>query len=87
MKERSLKDSSGTIYIVKDFVKKRHDARKAIHVKCIDSSGTETKANIYAVIKLIVIITKILIHHLTSNTIIKKTAIPQHSGQNTITIH
>ena len=54
MKERSLKDSSGTIYIVKDFVKKRNDARKAIHVKCVDSSGTETKANIYAVIKLIV---------------------------------
>ena len=54
MKERSLKDSSGTIYIVKDFVKKRDDARKAIHVKCIDSSGTETKANIYAVIKLII---------------------------------
>ena len=54
MKERSLKDSEGNIYVVKDFVKKRGDARKAIHVKCVDSSGTITNANIYAVIKLIV---------------------------------
>lgn len=54
MKERSLKDNSGTIFIVKDFVKKRNDARKAIHVKCVDSSGEEISANIYAVIKLIV---------------------------------